>query len=185
MVQHYLKCSLAPSTTGTYNSGKNRYVKFCVERETTPLPLTEKNLCEYVAYLAQGDMKHQSIKCYLSAARRLQVMSGQGDPFREKMPLLEYVLRGIKSEQAKKSPTSQRVRLPITPEVLLQMRHVWERNSREPDNIMLWATCTTCFFGFLRSGEIAVPSRHEFDPGAHCVPVILHWIAGVPPRLLS
>ena len=167
MVQHYLKCSLAPSTIRTYNSGKNRYVKFCVERETAPLPLTEKNLCEYVAYLAQGDVKRQSIKCYLSAARHLQVMSGQGDPFREKMPLLEYVLRGIKSEQAKKSPTSQRVRLPITPEVLLRMRHVWERNSREPDNIMLWAACTTCFFGFLRSGEITVPSQHEFDPGAH------------------
>ena len=129
VVQHYLKCSLAPSTTRTYTAGKNRYVKFCSERKMVPLPLTEKNLCEYVAYLAQGDKKHQSIKCYLSAACHLQVMSGQGDPFREKMPLLEYVLRGIKSEQAKKSPTAQRVRLPITPEVLLRIRHVWEQNS--------------------------------------------------------
>ena len=83
----------------------------------------------YVAYLAQGDMKHQSIECYLSAARHLQVMSGQGDPFREKIPLLEYVLHGIKSEQAKKSPMIQRVQLPIMPEVLLRIRHVWEQNS--------------------------------------------------------
>ena len=44
---------------------------------------------------------------------------------------------------------------------------MWERNCREPDNIMLWAACTTSFFGFPRSGEITVPSRHEFDPGAH------------------
>ena len=112
-------------------------------------------------------MKHQSMKCYLSAARHLLVMSGQGHPFREKMPLLEYVLRVIRSEQAKKSPTPQWVRLPITPEVLLRMRHVWEKNSREPDNIMLWAACTTCVFGFLRSGEITVPSWREFDLGAH------------------
>ena len=32
---------------------------------------------------------------------------------------------------------------------------------------MLWAACCTCFFGFLRSGEITVPSAGEYDPGAH------------------
>ena len=110
--------------------GKNRYVKFCSERKIAPLPLTEKNLCEYVAYLAQGGMKHQSIKCYLSAARHLQIMSGQGDLLREKMPLLEYVLRGIKSEQAKRFPTAQRVWLPITPDVLVRIRRVWERHCK-------------------------------------------------------
>ena len=92
---------MAPSTTLTYNTGRNRYAKFCSERKIVPLPLTEKNLCEYMANLAQGDVKRQSIKCYLPAARHLQIMSGQGDPFREKMPLLEDVLWGIKSEQAK------------------------------------------------------------------------------------
>ena len=103
-----------------YNTGRNCYAKFCSERKIVPLPLTEKNLCEYMANLAQGDVKRQSIKCYLPAARHLQIMSGQGDPFREKMPLLEDVLWGIKSEQAKRFPTAQRVQLPITPDVLLQ-----------------------------------------------------------------
>ena len=32
---------------------------------------------------------------------------------------------------------------------------------------MLWAACTTCFFGFLRSGEIVTPSQKEYDPGVH------------------
>ena len=147
------------------------------------MPLTEKNLCEYVAYLAQGGMKHQSIKCYLSAARHLQIMSGRGDPFREKMPLLEYVLRGIKSEQAKRSPTVQRVRLPITPDVLVRIRQVWERHCKDPDNIMLWAACTTCFFGFFRSEEITVPLLQDFDLGLEliCVFVMLPWTAGCAP----
>ena len=139
VVQHYLKCSLAPSTTLTYNMGRNHYAKFCSERKIVPLPLTEKNLCEYVANLAQGDVKHQSIKCYLPAAHHLQIMSGQGDPFREKIPLLEDVLRGIKSEQAKRFPTAQRVQLPITPDVLLRICQVWEWHCKHPDNIMLWA----------------------------------------------
>ena len=161
------ECSLAPSTTLTYNTGRNRYAKFCSERKIVPLPLTEKNLCEYMANLAQGDVKRQSIKCYLPAARHLQIMLGQGDPFREKMPLLEDVLWGIKSEQAKRFPTAQRVQLPITPDVLLRIRQVWEWHCKHPDNIMLWAAWTTCLFGFLRSGEITVPLLQDFDLGAH------------------
>ena len=32
---------------------------------------------------------------------------------------------------------------------------------------MIWAVCCTCFFGFLRSGEITVASSDSYDPGAH------------------
>ncbi len=32
---------------------------------------------------------------------------------------------------------------------------------------MLWAAMTTCFFGFLRSGEITLPSEASFDPATH------------------
>ena len=32
---------------------------------------------------------------------------------------------------------------------------------------MIWAACCMCFYGFLCSGEITVPSRASYDPGAH------------------
>ena len=32
---------------------------------------------------------------------------------------------------------------------------------------MLWAACTTAFFGFFRLGEITVPSQSSFDPKIH------------------
>ena len=32
---------------------------------------------------------------------------------------------------------------------------------------MLWAASLLCFFGFLRSGEITVPTDTDFDEGAH------------------
>ena len=32
---------------------------------------------------------------------------------------------------------------------------------------MLWAACTTCFFGFLSSGEITTPTTNDFDPTYH------------------
>jgi len=44
------------------------------------------------------------------------------------------------------------------------MRSIWERDPHNFDHIMLWAACTLCFFGFLRSGEISVPSDNCYDP---------------------
>ena len=48
----------------------------------------------------------------------------------------------------------QQPHLPVTPEVLLRIKSTWEREGISTDRIMLWATFTTCFFGFMRSGEI-------------------------------
>ena len=48
-----------------------------------------------------------------------------------------------------------------------ELRSTWEGDNLAPDNIMLWAACCTCFFGFLRSGEIMVPSLKEYDPEGH------------------
>ena len=167
MVQHFIKCSLAPSTQNTYTSAKKRYTQFCQQLNVSPLPVSENVLCHYVAHLAQEGLKHTSIKTYLSAIRHAQILAGQGDPFQTPFPLLEYVLRGIKGEQVRSGKSTTRTRLPITPEILLQLRAVWEQAPRDANNIMLWAACTMCFFGFLRVGEIAVPSSQSYDAGAH------------------
>ena len=56
---------------------------------------------------------------------------------------------------------------PHTPDVLLELRKVWESDSRNPDNIILWAAACSCFFGFFRAGEITVPSEGAYDAGTH------------------
>lgn len=117
---------------------------------------------------------------------------GHGDPNISSMAHLEQVLRGIKGLQAKTVP--KQARLPITPELLLKIRQVWSAadGGSKWDNIMLWAACVLCFFGFLRFWEITVPSDSAFDDGAHLPfsdvavdstknPKVL-WSASKPPK---
>ena len=76
-------------------------------------------------------------------------------------------LKGVKRQQARKVESRPKNRLPITPFLLRSMRAFWEVDRCNRDNIMLWAACCTCFFGFLRSGEVTVPSMKLYDPTYH------------------
>ena len=80
---------------------------------------------------------------------------------------IEYVLRGAKRERAKSRPGAKRVRLPITPEILRRIRRVWQQDETSYDKIMLWGAVCACFFGFLRSGEITVPTLAGYEAGTH------------------
>ncbi len=134
---------------------------------TIAFPLSEETLCRYTAYLGQQPLKYRTIKAYLSALRFSQIHQGLGDPFDQKsMPLLEYVLAGIKRAQAKALPPPK-PRLPITPTILAYLQGQWVTANPSHNGLMLWAAACTGFFGFLRAGEFTVPSAGAYDKDVH------------------
>lgn len=104
--------SLAPSTRRVYASGQKRYLEFYRNGGLSPFPLSEDQLCTFVAYLMDEGLQHTSIKGYLSTIRRLQIVKGLGDPLVASWPLLEYTLRGIKLRQAKDNKSQAKTHHP-------------------------------------------------------------------------
>ena len=87
------------------------------------------------------------------------------DPGISRMAKLELVLKGVKMVQAAKHKPE--VRQPITIELLQKMKRVWYEQAPGWDERMFWAAVSLCFCGFLRSGEITVPSDSAFDETQH------------------
>ena len=83
------------------------------------------------------------------------------------LPRLRLIQAGIKRVHSERATVSDRVRLPITPAILCQLRDYWDTKAADQDIIMLWAASVLCFFGFFRSGEITIPTLQGFNSTRH------------------
>ena len=66
------------------------------------------------------------------------------------------------AEEAK----DQTQRLSVTPALLIKMYSSLQSNPYDFENMIL-ATSLVCFFGFICSGEITIPSQSAYDPSVH------------------
>jgi len=90
-----------------------------------PNSISEELHCGYVAFLAKEGLKHTSIESYLSVVRYMEITLGLPDLFAVSMPRLEQVLKGIKVWQGHQGRNKPNQKLPISPEILRQMKSLW------------------------------------------------------------
>lgn len=167
----YFEQGLSQSSHSSYKSGIKKFQSFCTSHQiTSPFPISQSLLCYYTTYLAKQKLSPATIKVYLSALRHSQVALGLPGPDRSSMPKLKLVQRGIERARAIAGTNPSPPRLPITPSILLGIQRHWAPHGLDFNHIMLWAACSTAFFGFFRLGELTVPSDSAFDPSCHLSP---------------
>ena len=144
-----------------------KFTAFCTTYHILdPFPVTEYLLCAFAAFLADEGLSPQSIKSYLAAVRNTQLSLGLPDPREQSsLPLLKRVQAGISRVRLGRQQAA-RVRLPITGQVLRQVKAELER-SRNPERVTVWAVSCVAFFGFFRLGELLLTSREAFNPRLH------------------
>ncbi len=138
-------------------------------------------LVVFVAFLFTERLSAGTVKSYLAAVRFTQISLGLGDPHMSEMTQLEYAVRGYK----RLATAPGRQRLPITPGILKQLKAVWQSHANLRDASMLWAAATMCFFGFLRAGEVVIPSDNGFDSTRHLAYGDVRTDSQSHPRLLE
>ena len=151
-VQELFKAGLAPATLKVYKTGSKQYHSICdMYNIHNPFPEREDTPARFFAHLYKGGLKTGTIKSYLAAVRHAQIALGLGNSHMENITQLEYVVRGVNRLHNK----SARARLPITLELLGQLRQAWFAELEEGDSRMLWAAPTMCFLGFYKQGKLS------------------------------
>ena len=83
------------------------------------------------------------IKSYLSAVQHLYILYNLPEPKSTPMSKLSLVEKGIHKSASKASP-----RLPISPDILCQIKALWSLSAEQRDTITVWAVCIACFRSF-------------------------------------
>ena len=151
--------AVARSSRRTYRHGQESYLSFCTSFNLIPYPLCEPTLRLFATFLARN-LSYASICTYISALRLQNIELGYRPP--ADMPLLHLLLKGIKRMKGSRAKPKRK---PITLVLLSSLQHELQLSSFVTnDKLMLWASFTTAFFGFLRASEFCSPSQSFYDP---------------------
>lgn len=165
-IHFYYKQSLATSTQQLYTTGIQRYLQFCSLVNHQSVPTSEHTLLLFATYLAQQQLSLSTIQTYFAAIRHLHLASNHLTVYSTQLtPRVQQVLQGIKRYQAHVFTPAQR--LPITTDIMQQIKQVLQQHPHSYNNIMMWAACCLAFFGLLRCTEFTVHSQSSYDPAVH------------------
>lgn len=93
-------------------------------------------------------LSRQTFKVYLAAIQHMQITLGLLGP-KECCFLMPRLRMDIQHSYFLKDKDPAKLRLPITPSILYQLKAHWSPCHMNPDIVMLWAVATLCFLDFL------------------------------------
>ena len=158
--------AIADKTKSTYNTALNN-VKNCELElnESLSFPWDDRKTLLFIGWLVKRDVKTTTIRSYLSGVQKSHVACGFKG-LDQDSPLIKEVLLGHKNKHAQGRVNDIRAkRLPATINVLRFLKtKIRTSNLSSHEKITLWAACTICFYGALRSSEALSKYENFFDP---------------------
>ena len=142
--------AFAPSTSRTYLTQRNSYLRFCQLINIPPVPATSRNICRYAVYLSKSK-KYNTIKQYLNIIRLIHLECNLPNPLLNDFQL-EMVLRGLKRSLG----TQVLRKIPITVNHLYIIKNKIDFSSTL--HVVYWAAALLMFFTLLRRSNVLAPS---------------------------
>ena len=150
---HLQTLTFAESTKRCYATHLRVYKRFCNITGCEPAPLSNVNLCRYIAFLGRTK-KYSTVTQYLNIVRILHLELGFQNPLSDNFQS-SNTLKGLK----RKLGNLKIQKRPITPTQLLHIKSML--NFANLFDLCFWAACLACFFGLLRISNVC--------SGAHCI----------------
>ena len=158
--QFFLSSSMADSSRPTKISQMRSYLRFAVVMDTQPMCPSELFLIQYSCFLARS-LPLPSIQGYLDAVRILHNWLGYSyDASDLSCPRLHMILAGIKN---KGIPTKGQRKAAFGAEQLLSFKAYCYQFSKRSVQRAAWAAIIVCFWGCIRSDNVAPKSAKLFD----------------------
>ena len=161
--------SLAIKTKSTYKTAYNMLQKCQSEtKQDLTFPLNESKALTFIGWCIKRKNKVSTIRSYLSGLKKAHTANNLAAP-NLATPLINSVLGGHEKKENQAQRSKKPKRLPCTTNTLRLIKSQLKKSKLESsEQIALYATCTTLFFGAPRTSEALPKSEKAFDP-ALCV----------------
>ena len=129
------------------------------------LPLTEKDVRLFVAWLIKRDLQARTISSYLSGIRMFHLRKGLYIPAL-RSDLVKQVLEGrVHLDAIRRRIEDKPVRVPVTPTLLKLIKlELKSANLSKGDKRLIWAIFCVGFAGGFRIHELLARQESRFDP---------------------
>ena len=133
--------------------------------EQPSLPLPERQVALFVAWMLNRDLSAKTIRAYLSALKTMHTTRGMKPP-EMRSPIIQHVLTGRENaENRDKKNGQKKIRLPMTPDLMLVLKKlIIKADLGKEDKTCYWSAVTLAFAGGFRMSELLCKKSTEYDP---------------------
>ena len=161
--------SIAMTTAKSYMTAASHIARLEADlgrKFSWPLSSSDSNLL--LAFLLSKGVKANTVKTYLSGARRMAIARGVQSPAPQ-TELAKCILQGYQNlERDPVRDAAEATHRPVTIPFLRLLGHAankfWKGHTL--DRLCFWTVCLAAFWGSLRLGEVLCPNKGSFAPGS-------------------